>query len=106
MRWSLAALVLSGYVTLLVGCNPAETPPPPPKVTLPITAPVESVPAPKTPAGDSKAPVATPPVATPAPAVTDLFFGQARHASDTRFHADHQSHARRDCSDESACLSR
>lgn len=69
MRWSLAALILSGYVTLVVGCNPAETPPPPPKVTLPITAPVESVPAPKTPAGDSKAPAATPPVATPAPAV-------------------------------------
>ncbi|MBL8828378.1 MAG: S9 family peptidase [Planctomycetaceae bacterium] len=60
MRWSLAALILSGCVINVVGCNPAETPPPPPKVTLPITAPVESIPAPKTPATDSKAPAAAP----------------------------------------------
>ncbi len=80
MRWSLAALILSGYVTLLVGCNPAETPPPPPKVTLPITAPVESVPAPKTPAGDSKAPAATPlpPLST---GCSDLFGQPAKPAT-------------------------
>jgi dipeptidyl aminopeptidase/acylaminoacyl peptidase len=67
MRWSLAACVLCLSATLFVGCNPAETPPPPPtKSSGAITAPVETVPAPKAPAAETKAPAATPP-ATPTP---------------------------------------